>query len=305
MRDSADSLSPKQPPLYDPYLIPIVEAPRRQLSVLAVSSVLAALLLGPLGALGGIVMGWAARREIAARPLQRKGHTLATVGMALGIVMAVGWSAAAGVGLWVWNERQVEMAEEATPSSPVVAAAPEPPAPEVAEPQVRVSPTPSSMPAGSVPTATLARQEGTVMLIDVGVTAHSLADELNKQRKEAEAAGQTLLVMTTRDPCEPCRGVDKAISSPLLQTALSGVRLVRVDVDVFKDDLDQLRIQRQRFPGFFLLAPDMSPKDGIDGGEWDDDIPVNIAPVLGPFVRGKYLQRRQTFRPLPRTGVAL
>jgi hypothetical protein len=137
------------------------------------------------------------------------------------------------------------------------------------------------------------------------VTALSLADELNKQRKEAEAAGQTVLVMTTRDPCEPCRGVDKALSSPLLQTALSGVRLVRVDVDVFKDDLDQLRMQRQRFPGFFLLAPDLSPKDGIDGGEWDDDIPVNIAPVLGPFVRGKYAQRRQTFRPLPRTGVAL
>jgi hypothetical protein len=305
MRDSADSLSPKHPPLYDPYLIPIIEAPRRQLSVLAVCSLLAALLLGPVGAIGAIVMGWAARREILARPLQRKGHTLATLGMALGIVMTVGWMGAAGVGVWVWNQQRVELAGDATPSPPVVAAVPQPPEPEVAEPQVRVSPTPSSTPAGSVPKETAARKEGTITVVDVGITALSLADELSKQRKEAEAAGQTLMVMTTRDPCEPCRGVDASLSSPQLQAALSGVRIIRVDLDVFKEELDHLRIQRQRYPGFFLLAPDMSPKDGIDGGEWDDDIPVNIAPVLGPFVKGKYTHRRQSFRPLPRTGVAL
>jgi hypothetical protein len=273
--------------------------------VLAVCSLLAALLLGPVGAIGAIVMGWVARREVAARPLVRKGHTLATLGMALGIVMTVGWSAAAGVGFWVYNQRQVELAEDATPSPPVVAAVPEPPETEVSEPQVRMSPTPSPTPSGSVPRETVARREGTITLVSVGVGALSLADELNKQRKEAEAAGQTLLVMTTRDPCVPCRGVDASLASPQLQAALSGVRLVRVDIDVFKDDLDQLRIQRQRFPGFFLLAPDLSPRDGIDGGEWDDDIPVNIAPVLGPFVKGKYTQRRQSFRPLPSTGVAL
>lgn len=305
MRDSADSLSPKRPPLYDPYLIPIVDAPRRQLSVLAVCSLLAALLLGPVGAIGAIVMGWAARRDIASRPLERKGHTLATLGMALGIVMAVGWTGAAGVGVWVWSQQRVELADNATPSPSVVAAVPEPQEPQVAEPQVRVSPVPSSTPAGSVPKQTAARKEGTITVVDVGVTALSLGDELSKQRKEADAAGQTLLVMTTRDPCEPCRGVDVSLSSPQLQAALVGVRLVRVDIDVFKDDLDQLRMQRQRYPGFFLLAPDLSPRDGIDGGEWDEDIPVNIAPVLGPFVKGKYAQRRQTFRPMPRTGVAL
>src|SRR5687767_3162517 len=118
MRDSADSLSPKHPPLYDPYLIPIIDAPRRQLSVLAVCSLLAALLLGPVGAIGAIVMGWAARREILAHPLQRKGHTLATLGMALGIVMTVGWMGAAGVGVWVWNQQRVELADDATPSPP-------------------------------------------------------------------------------------------------------------------------------------------------------------------------------------------
>ncbi|MCK6588684.1 MAG: hypothetical protein L6Q76_13995 [Polyangiaceae bacterium] len=305
MRDSADSLSPKRPPLYDPYLIPIVDAPRRQLSVLAVCSVLAALLLGPVGALGAIVMGWAARREILARPLERKGHTLATLGMALGIVMAVGWTGAAGVGVWVWSRQGVQLADDTTPTPPVVAAVPQPPEAEVAEPQVRVSPAPSSMPAGSVPRETLVRKEGTITVVDVGITAMSLGDELSKQRKEAEASGQTLLVMTTRDPCEPCRGVDTSLSSPQLQAALSGVRFVRVDIDVFKDDLDKLRMQRQRYPGFFLLAPDLSPRDGIDGGEWDDDIPVNIAPVLGPFVKGTYAHRRQIFRPMPRTGVAL
>jgi hypothetical protein len=294
-------LSPKQPPLYDPYLIPIVDAPRRQLSVLAVCSVLASLFLGPVGAIGGVVMGWAARREITGKPTQRKGHTLATIGMALGLVMTAGWVAAAGVGLWVWQTQRQELAAQTQqPSIPIVV-----PDPSSSEPQVPASPRSDPQPAGSVPKETAVLREGALTLVTVGVSSVSLADALLKQRREAEAAGQTVVVMTTRNPCDPCRGFDAALTDQLMQSALAGVRLVRVDIDVFKDDLDQLRIQRQRYPGFFLLAPDLSPKDGIDGGEWDEDIAVNIAPVLGPFVRGKYTKRRQSFRPLPRTGVAL
>ena len=42
--------------------------------------------------------------------------------------------------------------------------------------------------------------------------------------------------------------------------------------------------------------------DGINGGEWDDDIAINIAPVLGPFVRGTYAKRRSPWKKLPRPG---
>ena len=43
----------------------------------------------------------------------------------------------------------------------------------------------------------------------------------------------------------------------------------------------------------------------IHGGEWDDDIPPNIAPVLGAFVRGKYGTRRYPWQPLPGSGMRL
>jgi hypothetical protein len=111
--------------------------------------------------------------------------------------------------------------------------------------------------------------------------------------------------MTTRAACEPCRGVDESLRDPRIQAALAGVRLVRVDIEVFHEDLDALRIPSDRIPGFFLLAPDLNPRDGVDGGEWDDDIPVNIAPVLGAFVRGAYSSRREPWKPLPASGVTL
>ena len=99
--------------------------------------------------------------------------------------------------------------------------------------------------------------------------------------------------------------ISASLSEPLMQTALAGVRLVRVDVDAFADDLDALRIQHERLPGFFLLALDLSPRDAIDGGEWDEDVAANIAPPLGAFVRGKYRVRRQPFHPAPETGMRL
>ena len=58
-------------------------------------------------------------------------------------------------------------------------------------------------------------------------------------------------------------------------------------------------------PWFFLLAPGLSPRDGISGGEWDADVAPNIAPVLGAFVRGRYAERREAWRPVPGSGMAL
>lgn len=174
-----------------------------------------------------------------------------------------------------------------------------PSAPSASAPTVDVSP------GGSVPRVTTERREGNVLVVDVGVSARSLADELTKELAKAKSAGETMLVMTTRSSCDPCRGVERALEHPLLQSALVKVRLVRVDIDVFHEDLDLLKIPRERYPGFFLLAPDLSIRDGIDGGEWDDDIPVNIAPVLGPFVRGELSRRRSPWRPQPGSGIAL
>ncbi|AUX43803.1 hypothetical protein SOCE26_052580 [Sorangium cellulosum] len=289
----AEPLSPQAPPL---------PPERRQLSTLAVSSIVAALLLGPLGAVTAIVFGWIARREIEQAPERRRGRALATVGLALGVLLTLGWSAAIGAGAWMWRmhlggEVASGLAEGEASPEPASTGSPAAPLPD--------SLPPAAQPGGSVPPHTTHRRIGGLSIVDIGADVSALSEELAKQRAEAHAQGEKVLVMTTSDPCDPCRGVDRSLGDPLMQTALRSVRLVRVDIDLFKEDLDQIKMPRRLYPGFFLLSPDLTPQDGINGGEWDDDIARNIAPVLGAFVRGQYTTRRQPWHPLPGSGMRL
>ena len=114
-----------------------------------------------------------------------------------------------------------------------------------------------------------------------------------------------MLVMTTVATCAPCAAVLDALPDPRMQSALKHVRLVRVYAEVFRDDLDSLQIPREHVPGFFVLGPDLRPRDGIDGGEWDDDVAANMGPVLDGFVRGALPRRRTPWQALPGAGMRL
>jgi hypothetical protein len=277
-------------PIEDPYAIPRVEPPARaELSRLAISSMIAAP-LGPVGSILAVVFGWYARREIERSAGRRRGWGLATAGMALGTIVTLWWGLAGSY--WLITQRHASDAVDAEPSF-------EPRAPAAA---------PRGAPIDVLPWAprhTKVRRQGEITVVDVGTSTTSLADELAKQRAEASSAGETLLVMTTLAECEPCRGVDRALADPLLQEALRKVRLVRVDVHVFGEDLEELRVPIDGYPYFFLPAPDLTPRDAVHGGEWDDDIPVNIAPVLRAFVRGKYDKRRHPWKAPPPSGITL
>lgn len=291
------------PPLDDPYLSAPVVAPPAKLSKLAVTALVAPLVLGPVGALAGIVFGWSARRAIEASRGQRRGYALATAGMALGVVGAMMWGALLTLLVWTLRYRTDMVALRSDEPSgrneprhlrtPTPSAAPEPAAPDL------------SASGFLIPKTTTTRREGAITLVDVGASATSLKEVLAKERALAANAGETMLVMTTGGTCEPCQGFDRSLRDPLIQTALARTRLVRVDVRSFQDDLSALKIPSERIPGFYLLALELTPRDGIDGGEWDDDIARNIAPVLGAFVRGKYTARRETWKPLPGSGTRL
>jgi hypothetical protein len=285
--------------LPDPYVGPLPKPPPAvHLSPLALGSVLAAVVLGPFGAFVAIVLGILARRD-AQRERHRASVRLATFGIVLGVILLPAW----GVGLsyFVWS--RVLRAQEPGFEPVVPRRAPSPPVPDPREPRDPRAPRGRSPSGPAVPTRV--EHQGRITIIDVGSSSPSLADELADQRAAASAAHETLVLMTTADGCAPCRGVDASLKDPLLQGALGGVRLVRVDIVAFHDDLDALHIPHDKIPGFFLLAVDFTPRDGVDGGEWDDDIPRNIAPVLGPFVRGQYKKRRTPWRPLPGAGINL
>jgi hypothetical protein len=250
-----------------------------------------------VGAILAILFGWFARREIQQSGGRRHGYALATFGMALGLVLTPAWGGAMSY-LASTRRPHPEPVASTEPTRPP----PDPPSPS--PPATPASPDPLG-PQLFAPPRTRVTREGRITVVDLGKATPSLNDELAKQRAEASAAGEMPVVMTTAGRCDPCRGVDRSLADPLMQTALARVRLIRVDATTFQEDLATLRMPSSRVPGFYLLAPDLTPRDGIDGGEWDDDVASNIAPVLGAFVRGKYSARRQPWTPVPAGGVAL
>ncbi len=110
------------PPIDDPYLRPLTgEAPKPKLSRLAVTAVVAPLVLGPLGAIAGIVFGWHARRAIEAAKEHKRGHGLATLGMALGIVTTVLWGAGLSFAVWALRHHaEMEILATDEPARPPV-----------------------------------------------------------------------------------------------------------------------------------------------------------------------------------------
>jgi hypothetical protein len=271
---------------------------------MAIASVLVALFAGPLGALLAIILGLFARSSLDRPGERERGQALANLGIVLGILLFPAWCG--GLGYYAYHRalrEQARMDDEA--SEPPEAQPPSGPLrrrhPPIPTPPPR-APAASSAPLEPSPRVS---HQGGITVVDLGGATTSLAEELARQRAEAQAAHETLVLMTTAAGCDPCRGVDTSLADARMQTALAKVRLVRVDVRTFEEDLESLRIPSAKIPGFYLLKLDLTPRDGIDGGEWDDDIPANIAPVLGAFVRERYTKRREKWTPLPTTGVTL
>jgi hypothetical protein len=294
--DEERELYPFLPDPYQPALAGAEPPPRTALSAMAVSSLVSALLLGPVGAILAILFGVYARRAIDRPGSRVSGRALATVGIVLGVALTPAWGGA--LSYIAWRRAQVEDA----PPSPAVQSSPQeakgaggPPA---------AAPSPASPPAAA-PSRTHVLHVGKITVVDIGKDTASLAEELARQRAEAATAHEILVLMTTAGRCEPCRGVDASLADPLMQAALAKVRLIRVDIELFHEDLDALKVPHLKVPGFFLLALDLTPRDGIHGGEWDEDIAANIAPVLGAFVRDKYTKRREAWTPLPGNGMSL
>ena len=291
------------PPILDPFVRPLPsvaprpEAPRSGLATAALVSGISAFVLGPLAGLAALIFGLLGRRETAPGGAALAGRGRATAGLVLGITASLLWAGAA-TGGWLLHRARAQAASEGPVAAPIV----EPAHPAADAPRVerdrRVGP------GGTVPRQTTVEVLGALTLVTVGVSEPSLAAALVEQGAAASAAGQSLLVTTTRSGCEPCDGFVASLPDPLMQEALAKVRVIRVDIDVFGDDLEALRLRHDLMPGFFLLDFDLAPRDAIHGGEWGDDVAGNIAPVLGPFVRGNLRQRKHTWPlpPAPRGG---
>lgn len=250
---------------------------------------------GPILGVIAMVLGVLGWRQVARSNGVMRGRMSAGLGIAAGVFSIVFFVGEVAIYLSLARSPRVA---SATPNG---RGAQEPPAsvvPSDDDPAGAQSTT--TEPPSTTSTVTTV---GNITVVDIALGVSSLSSELRQQHAEASAHGERLLLETTSGDCAPCQGVATALSDPRMQNALDHVRLVRVDREPFEEDLAELQIPSRPFPGFFLLDSDLRVSDGINGGEWDDDVAINIAPVLGPFVRGTFVKRRSPFgKKLPRPG---
>lgn len=251
-------------------------------------------LLG-FGGILGAILGLVARSEIARSEGREHGRGVANAGLALGVVNVAA--------LFIGLAALVTLAASRPPTMPPATVPPLTPPPLHPAP----APSPQTVKPETMGQATRERDNrtsviGKITLVDPGADPGRLPALIKSELAAAEAAGQKPVLWVVSPDCSPCNGVAVALTDAKLQKALEGVRLLRVDVREFAPELDRLGLPLDRIPGFALLGPDLRVLDYVDGGEWDADIPKNIAPVLGAFVRGTYTQRRHPFRAALRGG---
>jgi hypothetical protein len=250
-----------------------------------------------IAGIGAVVLGLVAHGEIKRSEGRQHGQGLAIAGIVLGTLhlfaLVLGMAAV--------------FTFAAHPPSFLLPATP---APRVAPPLKLAPPTapsaasrpPARRPGdASREEATRSTSIGKLTLVDPGTDVKSLVTLILSQRALADAEQQKLVLWVTAVDCAPCNGVSVALGTRRLQEALSGVRLLRVDAADFRAELLKLGIPVEVMPGFALIDPAGAPADYVNGGEWDADIPENIAPVLGAFVRGTYRTRRNPWSG-PRRG---
>ncbi|HEU5075545.1 MAG TPA: DUF4190 domain-containing protein [Polyangiaceae bacterium] len=240
------------------------------------------------GGIVALVLGWIAHQEFRAMPGAR-GHRWALAALGLGSANVVFLAVALSVGL---------PALQGAPQRSAVAES------ALAVDRDTFAERSAAVGARSSPALQRSQQRaalrsskiGRIELVDVGSNIDSLARELSRQMLVARRDGCQLLVWVSAPDCAPCNGVASALSHRELQRALERTRIVRVNRDEFAAELDAIGIPFQGIPGFALLDGEIRPVDYLDGGEWDEDVPHNIAPVLAGFMRGSYNARRRPWR---------
>jgi hypothetical protein len=250
---------------------------------------------GPILGIVAMVLAGLGWRQVNRANGSMRGRMTAAAGFAVGLIAIVFF--VGEVALYLSLVRPARLAATAAPKDTSDPAASVPPASDDQSPS-----SSSSSASEPVPTTSTVSTVGNITVVDVALGVASLPTELRQQHAEASAHGERLVLQTTATSCAPCQGVASSLSDPRMQTALDHVRLVRIDSGSFEEDLDELQIPVHPTPGFFLLDSDLKVTDAINKGEWEDDVAMNIAPVLGPFVRGNYPKRRSPWKKLPRPG---
>jgi hypothetical protein len=267
-----------EPPRYAPYdpgprhwLTPTTDSRAALSLAFGITSLVTCGLTG----IPAVVLGFGAQSSIRSSRGRLVGSGMAAWGIATGILGTV-------LGMVALTLVVVGTVMSARTASTAVH--PSIPAPEATAPAW--SPTAPTLSAG--PTMV-----GAIRVVDLDVTAHAtFRQQLEGEYHRATSAHQTLILMTNKRKCDVCDEIAASLSDARMQTALAHVEIVRVDVDDFAEDLHAGGMLEETLPWFYKVDASLHPVDAVSAGEWAENVPENMAPVLGSFVAGTLRIRR-------------
>jgi hypothetical protein len=269
--------------------------PRTRLKqLLAAALTLAACGFGPLAAVGA-ALGWLTRTRLRRLAHHAQGLRWANVAICVGVVNSTLWLAA-----WTWITLEPPGSRTTGRDAEDDLTLPFATQPMVATPRFKDFPELETLPIlaseGVDADSTSHRHWGQIPLIDIGDSVGSLSVALEEQSYLALANGRTPVVWLNAPDCKRCERVAQALKQNRLQHALAHVQLIRVNASQFSAELLDLRLPVRDLPGFALLSRDGTPLDFLHAGEWDDDTPPQMAPVLESFVEHQLQRRRFPWR---------
>jgi len=113
---------------------------------------------------------------------------------------------------------------------------------------------------------------------------------LAAEAKKAVTAGLLPVVEFDADWCPPCQAIKKHLDAKneLMLKAYDGTYIIKLDVDEWGWDGGKIEnFTFSAIPIYFKLnGQGKQTGESIDGGAWNEDIPVNIAPVMDKFFHG-------------------
>lgn len=230
--------------------------------VLGLASVLC---FGPFTGVPAIALGALARRDVDRSSGARRGKGLAAAGITSGLF---------GTGLSLVLVLGMASGAIPIPFGPRTG--------QVADP--------AAVPV-RVPVAAGTRSYGKLDVVDLD-PERPLDEQLVEAARKSAHGERKLLMQTYVRSSHECAQIAASLPDKRMQRALEGVTLVRVDVEAFEDELRAYRVDTQSVPWFYALDALGRPMDALSADEWDDNVPENMAPVLGAFVRGELRNRR-------------
>lgn len=118
----------------------------------------------------------------------------------------------------------------------------------------------------------------------------NLGGMLAAESKKAMTAGLLPVVEFDADWCPPCQAIKQHLEAKneLMLKAYDGTYIIKLDVDEWGWNNGKVEnFTFEAIPIYFKLNEQGKlTGEAIDGGAWNEDIPVNIAPVMDAFFHG-------------------